>query len=369
MSTRYDFSLADSSDDLALRRRMAEDVMQGDMGLSFRREPEYFLGCDVQGDVSEIIKCVDNTDGRIIGLGARHTKTLFINGQASPVGYLSDLRSDPAVRHRTLLARGYSFLRLLHEANPLPLYFSIILDGNEDAISSLTNARAGLPVYEDRGRILTPAIHLDFAKPELHCDGITIKRGSMAAMPDLFDFLDSENRKRQFAPCYSIADLESSRLTGLGPEDFYIAYGEDEIVACIATWDQCQFRQTHIENYSGALRMLRPFYNFAAQFSPLHKLPAPGEKIPYLYLSHVAVKNNATDIFAALLRRAYRDRRDSKYQFLIAGLHESDPLCAVLDDYRSIAAGGRLFAIYYPEDAEFVASIDDRIPYIEMATV
>jgi hypothetical protein len=164
-------------------------------------------------------------------------------------------------------------------------------------------------------------------------------------------------------------DFDSSRLLGLGPEDFYLAYRGEEIVGCVATWNQSLFRQTHIENYSGALRMLRPFYNVAAQFSPLHKLPATGQKIPYLYLSHVGVKDNATDIFAVLLRNAYRDRCKSKYQFLIAGLHERDPLLAVLDDYRSIAAGGRLFAIYYPDDAEFAARIDNRIPYIDMATV
>ena len=369
MAARYEFALANRSDDTALRRRMAEDVMQGDMGLSFRREPDYFLACGVQGKHSEIIKCVDGTDGRIVGLGARHTKTLFINGHEMPVGYLSDLRSDPAVRHRTLLARGYSFLRSLHDANPLPIYFSIILDGNEDAISSLTNARAGLPIYEDRGRILTPAIHLDFEKPEIPCSGVTVTRGSLALMPEVFDFLGVENSKRQFAPSYSSTDFGSPRLLGLAPEDFYLAYCKHVIVGCIATWDQSEFRQTHIENYSGMLQLARPFYNLAAWLSPLHRLPRPGQRVPYLYLSHIATRNNAPDIFATLLRSVYRDRRNSEYRFLIAGLHENDPLSAVLDDYRSIAAGGRLFAIYYPEDAEFMANVDDRTPYIEMATV
>jgi len=369
MAARYQMTLADRNDDAALRRRMAEDHMQGDMALSFRREPDYFLGCGVQGDRSEVIKCTDSRDGRIVGLGARHSTNLFINGEETPVGYLSDLRSDPEVRHRTLLARGYSFLRQLHDANPLRLYFSIILDGNDDAISSLTNARAGLPVYEDRGRILTPAIHLDFQRPELAIDGIRIQRGTAAMMPEVFRFLRFENAKRQFAPCQTRSTLETTRLLGLSPEDFYIAFQEDRVVGCISTWDQSGFRQTHVEQYSGALRFARPFYNLAALISPLHSLPAPGEKIPYLYLSNIATENNRRDIFATMLRTVYRDRRKSEFQFLIAGLHEDDPLCTVLDDYRSIAAGGRLFVIYYPEDAEFAATLDDRTPYVEMATV
>ena len=59
---------------------MASDHMQGAMTLSFRREPDYFLGCGVQGDESQIIKCVDSKSGRIVGLGARHSKRLFVNG-------------------------------------------------------------------------------------------------------------------------------------------------------------------------------------------------------------------------------------------------------------------------------------------------
>ena len=115
--------------------------------------------------------------------------------------------------------------------------------------------------------------------------------------------------------------------------------------------------------------MAKPFFNFAARFSSLHALPTAGEKIPYLYLSLIATENNRADIFATLLRTVYREQRNREYHFLIAGLHEQDPLCEVLSEYRSIEAGGRLFLIYYPEDAEFAASLDDRTYYIEMGTV
>ena len=160
---------------------MAEDHMQGDIVLSFRREPDYFLGCGIQGDKSEILKCTDLRSRRIVGLGARHTTKLFVNGAETPAGYLSDLRADKAVRRGTLLARGYAALRSLHDANPLPLYFSVILQGNEEAMSALTTARAGLPVYEDRGRIMTPAIHLDRQRPDIVIKGITVRPGTARA--------------------------------------------------------------------------------------------------------------------------------------------------------------------------------------------
>jgi len=369
LTARYQFSLAGHDDDAALRQRMAENHMQGNIVLSFRREPDYFLGCAVQGDRSEILKCVDASSGRIVGLGARHSKRLFVNGIETRVGYLSDLRADQAVRKRTLVARGYSFLRQLHDADQLPLYFSIILDGNDEAISSITSARAGLPVYEDRGRILTPAIHLDRRRPEHVCEGVSIRRGTASIMPQVFEFLRKEYAKKQLAPCYRNSDLGSPRLLGLKPNNFYVAYRGNRIAGCVAAWDQSEFRQTHVERYSGILRVARPFYNIAARWSSLHALPAPGAKVPYLYLSLIATENNRTDIFATLLRTVYRDQRSGKYHFLIAGLHERDPLCQVLNDYRSIEAGGRLFLIYYPDDAEYISNLDERTFYIEMAAV
>ncbi|MDQ3159657.1 MAG: hypothetical protein M3Q51_01385 [Pseudomonadota bacterium] len=368
MSARFHFSLADHGDDAALRQRLAEDHMQGNISVSFRREPDYFLGCAVQGHRSEILKCTDASTGRIVGLGARHTTKLFVNGVETQVGYLSDLRTNAGVRRGTLLARGYSALASLHAADPMPLYFSIILDGNEAALAAITTARAGLPIYKNWGRILTPAIHLDRQRDELHANGISLRRGDATLMPGVFAFLKQELSSKQLAPCYSHEDLGTSRLLGLRPEDFYLAFRGNDIVGCVAAWDQSEFRQTHVERYSPALRRIRPFYNLVAKVSPLHALPAPGGKIPYFYLGLVASRNNCPDIFATLVRSVYRDRRKSGYHFMIAGLHESDPLCAVLADYRRIDAGGTLFLIYYPNDSDFAGRLDNRIPYVEMAT-
>ena len=369
MPARYHISLADQSDDAELRRRMAADEMAGNIALSFRREPDYFLGCGVQGVRSQVIKCTDSESGKIVGLGARHIKSLFVNGAETRVGYLSDLRGDREVRKRTLLARGYAFLRELHAADHVPLYFSIILDGNDDAVANITTARAGLPIYENRGRILTPAIHLDRRRPECPCTDVTIRKGSASVMPQVFAFLRRELAGKQLAPGYRSQDLQSAPLLGLAPEDFYIASIGDRIVGCVAAWDQSAFRQTHVERYNGMLRAARPFYNLAARVSSLHALPAPGEKIPYLYLSMIATEDNRRDIFAALLRSVYRDHRNSDYHFLVAGLHEQDPLCEVLGDYRSIEAGGGLYLIHYPEDEGYVSGLDNRPFYVDMATV
>ena len=369
-TSRFRFDLATEEDDGQLRQRMAEDWMRGPLSLSFRREPSYFAACCVQGEGMQVIKCTDLARGRIAGMGSRSLRTVFLDGQPARVGYLSDLRAHPDYRHRTLLARGYRFLHQLHEADPAPIYFTVILDGNTAALRALTGGRAGLPLYRDLGRILTPGVHLDLPKRRLREPGLRFERGRERRLPEILAFLCRWQREKQFAPIYSAADFGTHRLRDLRIQDFLLAVRGDRIVGCCAAWDQRGFRQTHIEQYSPALAAVRPVYNLAARLLPLKPLPSPGSLIPYFYLSFAAVEENDVRVFRALLREMYMERRGGPWHYFIAGLHERDPLAAALDDYRKIGAAGRLFAVHFEDGVGAFAALDrQRVPYVEMATV
>src|SRR5262245_24532432 len=136
-TSRFEFSIATLEDDEQLRRRMAEDWMRGEMSISFRREPSYFAGCAVQGEGFQVVKCTERATGRIIGMGNRAWRWAYVDGLPRRVGYLADLRAQPEYRRGTLLARGYRFLRVLHDADPVPFYYTLIFDGNQDALNAL----------------------------------------------------------------------------------------------------------------------------------------------------------------------------------------------------------------------------------------
>jgi hypothetical protein len=342
--------------------------MEGDIAISFRREPSYFAGCRIQGDSGQVVKCTDTHSGRIVGMGSRLVSSVHINGRPRRVGYLADLRAMREHRHGTLLGRGYRFLRDLHRSDPLPFYLTVIFDSNAAALQSLVGERAGLPHYGAMGRILTPAIHLDFARPALKFDGVEFDRAAPAEMRQLKDFLRQQAATRQFSPAYAEADFGADgRLAALGAGDFFVARSFSRIVACVAAWDQSALRQTHIERYSVPLRLTRPFYNLATALSPLKPLPAPGAKLPLVYLCCVAVQDNDLGLFRALLRYAYNALRTGPWHYAIAGLHEQDPLSGALADYRRIAAAGHLFVVHYPEDGDPRPEFDERTRYIEMA--
>ena len=366
--SRYEFSLARADDDAQLRACMAGVWMEGRVAVSFRREPSYFAGCRLQGDEVQVIKCTDRIDGRIVGMGSRSRVRVYVNGAPASLGYLADLRALPEVRQGTLLARGYRFLHELHRRDPVPYYLSVVFDGNERALSSLLGARAGLPIYTPLGRILTPAIQFDFARQPLTVDSTVFERAAEGSILDITAFLSQELPRKQFSPAVGEADFAGTgRLVGLGARDFFLAKRHGRIVGCLAAWDQSNLRQTHIERYSSALSLMRPFVNLASKLSPVKPLPAPGGRVAHLYLCLAAVLDNDVAVFRGLLRHAYNALRQGPWHYAILGLHERDPLAASFEDYRCIAAAGRLFTVHYPQDGDPADSIDTRIPGLEMA--
>lgn len=361
--SRYHFSAAGPQDDAALRSRMAADWMRGNLSVSFRREPSYFAGCALQGERAQVYKCVKESSGELVGMGARLTTSLFINGSLRRVGLLSDLRLAAGERGGTLVARGYKVLRQLHEADPVPFYLSVILDGNQTAQSSLASGRAGLPTYRDFGRMLTPAIHLDLPRPPLPVAGVQFRRAVAGDGAELARLLAEAAARRQFT-------RDSTSLpAGLRVEDFFVAQRDSRLLGCLAAWDQHALRQTHIEAYTPWLAALRPLYNAATRVLPLKPLPAPGERIEHLYLAAIALREDDVALFRGLLRHAYRELRTGPWHYAIAALHERDPLAVVLKDYRAIQAAGRIFVVHYADGAADVARIDGRTPYLDMARI
>ena len=367
-TSRFEFALAGPADDAELRRRMAEDWMEGSIAISFRREPSYFAGCRLQGEQVQVVKCTDRRDGSIVGMGSRLVTTVHVNGTPSRVGYLADLRARRDHRRGTLLGRGYRVLRALHRQDPVPFYLTIIFGDNAAALQSLLGARAGLPHYSAQGRILTPALHLDFARPALPVQGVAFERATADLLPELRVFLRTEAASKQFSPAYAEADFEANgKFASLAAGDFFVARSGGRIVACLAAWDQSAVRQTHIERYSRPLRMLRPLYALASRLGPIKPLPAPGARVPYLYLACLAVRGNDVALFRGLLRHAYNELRTGPWHYAIAGLHERDPLSGVLGEYRRIDAAGQLFVVHYPEDGDPRPAIDARTRYLEVA--
>jgi hypothetical protein len=363
--TRFRFDLADETHDAALRRRMAEDWMEGRVVVSFRREPSFFAGRHLQGDRAQTLVCFDRQTDQLVALGTRTSAVAHVNGSPVRIGYLADLRFHPDYRRSTLLARGYRQLRKLHDADPLPFYTSVVYEGNEAALRALRGARAGLPVYREWGRVLTPALRLDRDLPAIEVPGVKLTSGVESDVPAIVEFVNARMATRQFGMRLTHEDFIGGRMNGLRPTDFVVARRDDQLIGTIGLWDQSAVRQTHVERYSGTLGIARPVVSALRVATGGHRLPAPGDRIPSVYLACFAAAEDDDRVAAGLLREALRRARRGGWHFAIVGLHERDPLADVIGRYPAVRAAGLLFVVHYAEDVQQVADLDDRPPHLE----
>jgi hypothetical protein len=365
--SRFKIELATREDDAGIRALLRENPVSGSMSVTFEREPSFFDSCVVRGDF-QVGLARDSAMGKVIGLGTRSVAPAFINGKETLLGYLSDLRLQPEYRGGTLVARAYRLLRDMHGDGCTRLYATVIFADNQQAIGTIATARAGLPVYHDIGRFHCPGINLGRPRPAVPTE-IEITRGSPALLPQIIECLNRNGRRKQLAPVHSMTDFVSGRWKGFAPGDFLVALRHGTVVGVVGLWDQREFRQTRIAGYSGKLRTLLPIANIARRVAGRGSYPSVGDELRYLYLCFIAIDDDELHIFSVLLRLAYNEaciRRHCIY--LMAGLHERDPLIAALRDYRLTAFNARGFIVSFPEDEPEFRKLDDRVPYLELAT-
>lgn len=355
--------LAQAEDDAKLRALLRENVMEGEIGVSFRREPSYFAVSRIQGASAQVFKGVNTQTGELAGLGARFRLPAYVNGELMDIGYLADLRLNVAYRAGLTLQRSYDFLRQQHAQQPLPVYTTMILKDNHLALNALTRNRARLPPYLPLGLVHTPMLLLGWQKAEYRVDGIHIRQAEPADTSAVFQFINQQHQRRQFAPYYCPDDLVNGRLHGLRIQDFYLACKENgQIVGALAVWEQSAFRQIHVEHYRGIWRYFRPIYNGLCRFTPFAPLPAVSEKLRCAYISLLAIEHDDLAVCRALLRTVYRAHCGGGWHYLVCAFHERDPLLPVLADYAKISAGGYLFQVQFDEQP---FALDGRVPYVE----
>jgi hypothetical protein len=371
--SRYAFEIATAEHDPTLRRLFAAIEMEGDIRISFQREPNYFIAAGLHGPFHQVVAARDTMTGEIIGVGTRAVCQRFINGDVTAVGYLADMRLDPRYRGGPLVARAYRYLKRLHADGRTQIYFTLIAEGNRRALDTIAAGRAGIPTYNDFGRILSPAVNLRWKKPSL-ADDIEIARGSTDLLPAIVGCLNRNYQRKQFAPCYALEHFlpkaggsHGSSMRGFRPGDCYMALRGGKVVGVLGRWDQSDFKQTIITGYSGKIRALRPAYNVAARLMGYASYPRPGAALSFFHASFIAVDDDDLQVFRALLRELYNDHVGTGYNYFVVGLHERDPLSAALSEYALTPFAARLFVVHFDDGAALFRTLNGRVPYIELA--
>ena len=128
--SRFRIELARNEDDSHIRRILRENPMQGDISLTFQREPNFFDSLVVEGRENQVGVGREIKTSRVVGFGVRSIKPCFVNSEVKNLGYISGLRLDEEFRGSTLIPRGYKFFRELHQDGKTKMYLTTIVEDN-----------------------------------------------------------------------------------------------------------------------------------------------------------------------------------------------------------------------------------------------
>jgi len=366
---------------------LRENPLPGKIVLAYEREPTYFAAAGIEGPFHQTLVARDAATGEVLGCANRSVRSLFVNGEARPVGYMSQLRLDPRLRRGLRLARclirAFELYRTLHADGRAPFYLmSLVADvadavdvanaaGKDRARRLLTRGLPGFPRLRLSARLVTYAIHLGRPRRPLPLPpGLRLEWGSEARLPALLDCLERNGRRRQFAPAWTRETLCQPEATpGLEATDFAVALSGERVVGCLAVWDQSAVKQTVVRGYSGALARWRAPLNLVAPLAGWPRLPAPGTALRSCYASHRAIDGDAPAVFAALLCALYNRAVVRGAAYLLIGLDAADPLRSVLTGYRTLPYLSDLYLAAW-EDGEAAASqVDGRLAGPEIAVL
>jgi hypothetical protein len=345
---------------------LRESPLPGRVALSYEREPCYFAASALEGPFHQTIVAREPGTGEVLACANRSVRPRFVNGEARPVGYMSQLRFHPRLRRgmglARLLSRAFAFFHTLHEDGRAPFYLVSVVAGNDPARRLLTGGLPGFPTLRALGRLETHAIHLGRLRRPLPLPrGLRLEQGSGEGLPALLDCLGRNGRRRQLAPCWTAETLGS--MPGLSAADFSLALDGERVVGCLAAWDQSAVKQLVVRGYSGPLAVWRPLLNLVA------RLPPSGTGLRSCYASHRAVDGDDPAVFAALLRAVYNRAARQGHHYLTIGLGAADPLRSVLAGYRTTSYLSDLHLAAW-EDGEAAASqVDGRVPDPEIAVL
>jgi hypothetical protein len=371
---RYTVGLADAADEPGIRA-LLRVPMDGAIRVALEREPDSCLAAAIEGDRHHTM-VVRAGGGRVVAMGSRAVRTVWLDGAPARLGYLSQLRRDAALEGipTRVLRLGYATLAGTRQPDELPYDLTSIVADNRPARRLLERGLPGIPPYRPLGELVTCMVPTGgvMALRPWRLPPVSPGGGRLL---EVGACLARNLSRHQLAPVWAAHDLAGgARCRGLAAGDVLVVhdpvYGPGgDVRGCAAIWDQRAFKQTRVRGYSPGLGRVRPVLNPLFRLAGRPPLPPAGATVAMAYLSHVAVDGDDPETFLALVARARRIARGRGVDWLVTGFMAGHPLLGPLlraarpRTYRAI-----LYAVGWTPDSPPPA-LDGRRLHVEVATL
>jgi hypothetical protein len=363
------YAVAGREAEACVRRLLADTPTDGWIRLSLEREPDAFAAPAVMGRCHGTIIARDTRSGEPVGMCEWSARESYVDGEVQLLAYLGALRVAPPYRHRIRVIKGgfEAVRRLLHGKSATAYALTAIAAENTAALRLLGANLPGMPRYQALESFSTFALR---PRPATAAAG-RVERASARDLPAIAVRLARSYRDTQFAPAWSARDLaDPVRCRGLRAEDFLVVRHGPGLAGCVALWDQSAFKQTIVRGYAGRLGSLRPLVNLAGGIIGLPRLPAVGEPLRQVYLSHLAVEGDDAGLFRALIDAGLAQARGRGFALALTGLASRHPLAAVLKrHYRPREYRALLHLVQWDDRHACAAAVSSRMPHVEIAVL
>jgi hypothetical protein len=369
-----EFTLATAEDDADLRHLLRVNPLPGEICLSYEREPSFWAAAPIDGAMHQTL-VARSQDGRVVGMGSRSIRPLYVNGEAAHVGYMSQMRVDPefgwGAALPRVLAQGWRFYRELHQDGRTPYYLLSLVAGESVAFRMMTLGLPGWPTLHAVGGLLTYGIYVRRARslPRLS-SGMTLRRATQDDRVAIAECLARNGRRRQFAPRWEAVALGDPRQTpDLDLHDFWLVERGSQVVGTLARWNQRRLKQSVVRGYDASLQSARPVINILAQWGLAPRLPAVGEPVRHAFASHFAVDDDDPRVAAALLAAVHNRAVEAGDEYLMLGLDPEHPLTGLVRRYRRVVYATQLFLATWGDEVELARAMDGRQMGAEIAVL
>ena len=342
-------------------------AMAGRMRLEVRAEPSFMDLVASLGDEAEVVVARSRVNQKIVGLGVRVLRRVWMGGRMARTGHLMFLHGAAVSPWPRSSAAGYGLLGELQQKNPADFHTTAILAENHAARRLLEANVRGLPRYTALCDLITFTLGTRDRR---------LRRFHAPAARDLLVSIDPHDwaslrealtAHLQPLPCAPVVDADESLIArsaaNVDWRDFVAVRERGRILAAAALWDQRQTRQMIVAGYGPTMRFCRPIWNTWQSLRGRPRLPAIGAAINLAYVSHLAVDAGRPDALGGLLELLARKARTKGIDYLVLSLAASHPLCPRAATLAGHQTRSILYSVCWPGDR--VPEFGHGPPYVE----
>lgn len=324
-NNRYTLRFADSRDNDGIRSVFESSSFDGGLSVQYLRNPAPYESFAADGMETRILVVVDNDTGTICGVGGAVIRMEYIDKDPEKCAYLTGLKIHPDYQRKLpFITKAYS---LIHEAvADCRVCYTTVLDDNKAAVSLFEKKHRNMPEYRYMGHYTTYCFH---GGKRL----VRLEKNNTAGFEELM--------KTYF--CTMNLTPADYHYAGFGEKTFYCIREGGEITACCFVGNQQASKQYKMCAYGGIYKLLS---KLPTRLLGYPAFPKASSVIDHGVVSYLYVKDCDPKLCRKFLRSV---AAEAGFALLLWGGFENNPLCAALDQIRTIRYGSRLYEVVWEE--------------------